>query len=359
MPFFPSLLSSSRPQSSVWHLLVSSALLVMVVSGLAACKEPTEREKAEKLAKKHNNSKQLISIEAVHNIIDLPPPTDAEKKAIVQKAVNNMVRVEGGEFIMGVERLGGDWEGWKPLDVPRQSANIRDDAFHEHPVRLSTYYVSKYETTYADFDAFIRDTGREFRFGKQKGAYHGLDTAIIDCCRAPNKPAAADWYEAKAYCEWLGEHSGLPFNLLTEAQWEYAARERGKWLMFPTKRGGINRYTNWKDNETVAVDSMEDGLNDLGIYMLAGNLSEWVLDWYDPDYYQKSPVDNPMNDTPVMYKWGSQAAADHKVHRGGHQYNDESFGDHRNVFNRFYDRPSHRSVGTVGIRCGINTEEAL
>ena len=323
----------------------------------------TEREIAEKAAL--GDETKLMLIAEVHKILDAPAPTDAEKQAIAQRALDNMVRIDGGEFIMGVspERLGGDWEGWKPVDGKRQTASIRDTAFHEHLVRLDTYYISKYETTYEDFDAFKRDTGREIRFGYEAyGVYKNLQENILECCRAPRKPAAADWFEADAYCKWLGDISGQPVSLLTEAQWEYAARERGKWLMFATKWGGISRETNGDGNMTNEVDALSHSMNDLGLYFMNGNLSEWVLDWYAPDYYQQSPVDNPVNDnSPATVTIGvrGQDKGYAKVFRGGGEWGDNSMGKLNNVFARYYREPELYSFGSVGIRCGVNTDQAL
>ncbi|MEJ2046305.1 MAG: SUMF1/EgtB/PvdO family nonheme iron enzyme [Reinekea sp.] len=337
------------------------ALLACTVF-LTACqaKELTERERAIKDA--DGDEREIAMINAVHDILDAPPPTEAEIDELVNKAIGNMVRIEGGEFIMGVnpERLGGDWEGWKPVDGHRGQASIESSAFYEHKVRLDTYYLSKYETTYAEFDAWKKATGREIRFGSIGGWYKGYGKGLHDCCRAPDKPAAADWNEAKAYCEWLGQHSGLPVTLPTEAQWEYAARERGKWLMYPTKWGGIDGDTNRTSKETTEVYALSHSMNDLGLYFMAGNLSEWVLDWYDPDYYQRSPVDNPVNDEPtVEVSVFHNRKAFAKVHRGGNQFLDNSLGDQRNVFNRFYEATDFYSFGLVGLRCVINTTKAL
>ncbi len=341
----------------------SKTRLLFIISSLllCACQEPTEREQAIKTAKVLDDDRALEVIYEVDKILDAPAPTQAEIDTLVNNALSNMVRIEGGEFTMGVspERIGGDWEGWKPVDGRRQSVSIHESAFFEHPVRLSNYYISKFETTYAEFDAFKKATGREIRFGSQIGPYKGLSVYIYDCCRAPNKPAAADWYEARAYCEWLGEQSGLPITLPTEAQWEYAARERGKWLMFATKWGGVGSLTNRTSDETTEVFSLSHSMNDLNLYFMSGNLSEWVLDWYDPDYYQKSPLQDPMNDVPVQAFIRHGVYEQAKVHRGGHQFLDNSLGDSRNVFNRFYDTPDHYSFGSVGIRCAVNTEKAL
>ncbi|WP_196161716.1 formylglycine-generating enzyme family protein [Reinekea sp. G2M2-21] len=304
------------------HIALAAIFFVSGCQGNAPEAPLTEREIAEKAAL--GDETELMLIAEVHKILDAPAPSKTEKQAIAQRALDNMVRIDGGEFIMGVspERLGGDWEGWKPVDGKRQTASIRDTAFHEHLVRLDTYYISKYETTYEDFDAFKRDTGRDFRFAnpEMNARYKSYTNSLHKCCRAPRKPAAADWYEADAYCKWLGDISGQPVSLLTEAQWEYAARERGKWLMFATKWGGVGRLTNRTSKATTEVDALSHSMNDLGLYFMSGNLSEWVLDWYAPDYYQHSPVDNPVNDnSPATVTIGvrGQDKGYAKVHRGG------------------------------------------
>ena len=275
---------------------------------------------------------------------------------------------------MGVnpERMGGDWVGWKPVQGKRQQASIQDTAFHEHPVRLNTYYLSRYETTYAEFDAWKKTTGRKIRFQGDDDyrfffnsgyRYKAINSRMMDCCRAANKPAAADWNEAKAYCEWLGNLSGLPVTLPTEAQWEYAARERGKWLMFPTGWGGIGSLTNGNGTDqkgTSVVSSLKYSFNDLGLYYMAGNLSEWVLDWYDPNYYERSPVENPINDEKTVKVSVFHNRKDFaKIHRGGNSFSDTSSGLDINVFNRFYEAPDYYGFGSVGIRCAVNTEKAL
>jgi formylglycine-generating enzyme required for sulfatase activity len=103
-------------------------------------------------------------------------------------------------------------------------------------------------------------------------------------------------------------------------------------------------------------------MNDLGIFFMTGNLSEWVLDWYDPDFYKHSPLENPVNsDNPVTVKVGIRDRIEGyaKVHRGGNEFHDNSLGQVNNVFQRFYREPEHYSFGSVGIRCAINTAKAL
>jgi len=346
-------------------LIVTPLLFLNACSSDAPDENLTEREKAVNVVMKNVppnlQEEYLFLVNGIYDVLEAPVPTEPELKALAGQAVNNMVRVEGGEFIMGVngERLGGDWPGWKPVDGRRQKANIGRDAMFEHPVKLSTYYISKYETTYEEFDAFKKATDQEIRFGEMEDFHLGTSIDAFRVHRTPKRPAASDWYEAKAYCEWLGEQTGLPVDLPSEAQWEYAARERGQWLMFPTGWGGVGSLTNRASKETSDVDSLSHSFNDLDIYFMAGNLSEWVLDWYDPSYYQQSPVDNPVNTVAIETDGGLSGPGERKVHRGGHQYLDNSGGDQRNVFRRFSSLPHTYSMGSVGFRCAINTEQNL
>ena len=181
-------------------LFIHIALAAIIfVSG---CQEDVLTEKqqaikeAQRKADKTGDDRQLKLIPEVHEILDAPPPTEDEISDLVERAISNMVRIEGGRFIMGVspERMGGDWDGWKPVDGIRQQASIHESAFHEHWVLLDTYYLSKYETSYAEFDAWKKATGREIRFGSLGGWYKSYGKGLHDCCRAPNEPAAADWF---------------------------------------------------------------------------------------------------------------------------------------------------------------------
>jgi formylglycine-generating enzyme required for sulfatase activity len=97
----------------------------------------------------------------------------------------------------------------------------------------------------------------------------------------------------------LGEVTGLPIQLPTEAQWEYAARSRGQALQFATDNGKLDFGRNSWDrktgryNDVVSVGSYPP--NPLGIHDMTGNANEWVNDWYSPltygDYEGPEQVD--------------------------------------------------------------------
>jgi formylglycine-generating enzyme required for sulfatase activity len=113
------------------------------------------------------------------------------------------------------------------------------------------------------------------------------------------------------YCHWLGEKTGLPLDLPTEAQWEYAARNRGGYVLFATDNGNYEIGKNIANNEQKIHFS---GLHlfsfiigkfpptPLGLYDMAGNGVDWINDWYAEDYYSRSPEIDPQGPDSGKYK---------------------------------------------------------
>ncbi|MDD1979737.1 formylglycine-generating enzyme family protein [Pseudomonas tussilaginis] len=214
----------------------------------------------------------------------------------VVQSLDNMVFVEGGEFQMG--DFGWPYDDdpanlcdWPCGVEPERMGRITpfgDDDF-VHPVKLSSYYLSKLQVKLEDFDLFFTVHGKPL-FDTEYRRRADLQDLFH-----PNLPAPTrSWQEAKDYCGWLGQLSGHAVDLPTEAQWEYAARNRGQHVVFATDNGSLNYGRNFPapgELDTFPVDIFAP--NPLGIYNLSGNATDWVNDWYDKDYYHSSPVDNP------------------------------------------------------------------
>lgn len=100
----------------------------------------------------------------------------------------------------------------------------------------------------------------------------------------------------------MGKVSGKKIDLPTEAQWEYAARSRGRYLPFATDNGRLDRGINIPTCEEIEKITDDLGFpfypigkylsNPLGLYDMGLSGSEWINDWYEADYYSHSPVEN-------------------------------------------------------------------
>ncbi|MDZ5435200.1 formylglycine-generating enzyme family protein [Pseudomonas fluorescens] len=278
-----------------------------------------------------------------------------ELQGFIQNVKSNLIFVEGGKFLMGdygmlygPERL--------PFDFDKDSKPL-------HEVELSSYSISKYKITNWEYQFYLGSNGQQLR--------QDAGEKFKFVSKVPNIPAHLDWFEAEQYCSWLARISELPFGLPTEAQWEYAARSRGQFLMVATDDGtyktnegdatefdgprGINISTTW-DRGAFAIEQgwKTEGLtplpvdrfppNPLGLYAMSDNGFEWVNDWYDPDYYQRSPVKDPLGPDMPVYKDPSSNDKHAKVLRG-QDYANPSWGGGVNVY-RSYKNPDGNERST-------------
>jgi sulfatase modifying factor 1 len=203
---------------------------------------------------------------------------EARVNKLVTKVKSTLVTLPGGTFDMG------DWgtESGQYWDVDPFSRPL-------HKVTLDGFSMMAYKVTFEDFDVFTDATGNE-RIHMDPYFAHE---------RAPKRAAGVSWFGARAYCQWLRKLSNLPFDLPTEAQWEYAARSGGKRVLFGTDNGKIERPRNFPGNwmhgepEPPLPDVGSFPPNPAGLYGITENAQEWVLDWFSPNYYEISPQLNP------------------------------------------------------------------
>ena len=111
----------------------------------------------------------------------------------------------------------------------------------------------------------------------------------------PRQPVVAvSWFEAASYCEWLSGLHGKKYRLPTEAEWERAARGGVEGKLFPwgdAPPESLPDYgQRWKNGpERVKLGDP----NGFGLYDICANVHEWCSDWYDANYYARSPERNP------------------------------------------------------------------
>jgi formylglycine-generating enzyme required for sulfatase activity len=304
--------------------------LLLLLAPLIACTSQTLT--SESLSK--------AEIEAIQERVrqthpELSSSKQQEVTELVIRAMDNMVFIEGGSFMMGDSgepcEPGSERICWKDYDT---------DNNHTHKVTLSGYSLSKFETTIKDFDLYREVMGKEpyaQDLRERKDRQHLFQ---------PNLPAwTKTWAEAQAYCQWVGKLSGTDGNLPTEAQWEYAARERGQDILHATNNGEINPGENYPSvKERRNMDLLPVGSyppNGLGLYEMNYNATEWVYDWYSKDYYARSEAKDPK---------GPESGT-LKVLRGGSTAN--SFGANTTI-NRAYSKPTGDYYSELqGFRCSI------
>ncbi len=229
----------------------------------------------------------------------------------------DMVLVPGGSFTMGSD-------AGEPAERPA------------HRVTVSAFWIDRFETTNAEFAAFVRSTGYvtdpersgrgwvwdgQWREVRGAGWRHPHDpgSSIEGLDRHP--AVQVSWHDARAYCLWKGQ------RLPTEAEWERAARGDGRrtypWGNAPPREGRRYRASYGSDDccraddgdgyrFTAPVGSFPLGQSPFGVHDMAGNVWEWVEDWFDPAFYRRAPAVDPVNREP----------AEMKVLRGGGWGND-------------------------------------
>ena len=249
-------------------------------------------------------------------------PVEKESK-IIGKDGAPMVLIPAGEFKMGDAFNEGDRDE-RPV----------------HTVYLDAFYIDIYEVTNAQYKKFMDATG-------YKAPYYWNDQNY----KAPNNPVVSvSWNDAKAYTDWAGK------RLPTEAEWEKAARGTDG-RKFPWSNQNFagdlvnfadrNLDLSWADPKindgyrfSAPVGSYPKGASPYGVWDMAGNVWEWVADWYDETYYRNALVENPQ---------GPQSGQYH-VHRSNSWARTQAGV-------RAADRksnPPDRAVDDLGFRCALS-----
>ena len=221
---------------------------------------------------------------------------------MADESLLRVARIAAGEFVMGAED--GD-----------------EDERPPHRVHLDEYCIGIYPVTNGEYAQFVRETAHpspsirelplvvssalEAEFRTRAEAYfwnngtppEGRDRHPVTLVR---------YEDAAAYCRWLAGKTSEPVRLPTEAEWERAARgglegHRYPWgdTLDPRCAHFLSDSSAKAEGGTAPVGSYP--ANGFQLHDMAGNVWEWVSDWYDPEYYARAQYVNPQGpETGVM-----------------------------------------------------------
>jgi formylglycine-generating enzyme required for sulfatase activity len=207
-----------------------------------------------------------------------------------------VVPIRGGTFLMG---------------SPESEEDRNDDEGPQREVKISPFWMSKFEITWDQYDAWGEQIDQLRR--KMLSIKPTPRDLLVDGISKPTEPytdmsfamGKGDYpaicmtqHAARTYCKWLSAKTGRYYRLPTEAEWEYACRAGTTTAYsFGDDPDELEKYA-WlfdnSDDTYQEVGQMKP--NPWGLYDMHGNVAEWVLDQYDESYYGKGDNDtDPLN----------------------------------------------------------------
>lgn len=232
---------------------------------------------------------------------------------------SEMVTIPAGPFVRGTENGG----------------------FDERPTRtihLDEYLIDRFEVTNHQYQQFVVATGHRkpglpSRYAKSGAKVRGMNQPIV----------YVSWDDAEEYCRWRGK------RLPTEAEWEKAMRgtDGRLWPWGDKEQPDGANWARVKDGYEVSarVGTFQNDKSPYGIMDGAGNVMEWVADWYDETYYKSSPDQNPPSPEYGTYR----------VLRGGSY---TTTGADVRITSRSKMMQDFRDE-TIGFRCASSTSPGL
>jgi formylglycine-generating enzyme required for sulfatase activity len=227
--------------------------------------------------------KRIEAAQAVKSESDMKPYTNTIPGTQV---TFGMVPIPGGEFMMG---------------SPDSESGRKPDEGPQHKVRIPPFWMGKCEVTWNEYELFMYPDEE-----KRTRATLPTDAAgdkLADAVTHPSRPyvemsfgmgkdgypaIAMTQHAANKYCQWLSAKTGQFYRLPTEAEWEYAARAGTTTAYFfgndASKLGEYGWYEQNSDFKYQKVGKKKP--NPWGLYDVCGNVVEWVLDQYSPDFYK-------------------------------------------------------------------------
>ena len=253
-----------------------------------------------------------------------------QKGVAVTTVPENMALVNAGGFTRGTDKTRND---------------VFNDEAPAKMIYLSSYYMDKFEVSNAEYTEFLIATDHP---APAYWDHHQLNQAI-------QPVTGVNWFDANAYCHWSNK------RLPTEAEWEKAARgPAGSTYPWGNNldysKANFAKGKSGQRDVTASVDAYPEGKSYYGVYNMAGNVFEWVQDWYDSDYYTTGKeVKNPKGPQ-LGIEFGVsktnpnlETTLKKKVIRGGSWF---APAQSITTTHRFWNDPMNNSYGVgLGFRC--------
>jgi eukaryotic-like serine/threonine-protein kinase len=321
-----------KPWWQQWYAWAGTAAVIVLILALSGVFSPPPAipaaEEAAAPVSAEEPAKTTVPAYTTAPTATPTPELGIGSTQVSQKDGMVMMYVPAGNFEMGSNTFDSDE---KPV----------------HTVYLDAFWIDRTEVTNEMFAAFLNDQGNQDEGGaawlnagdgeKRINQSGGLWQAESGYRGHP--VVEVTWYGAAAYCEWTGK------RMPTEAEWEKAAR------------GTISRTYPWGDKidctkanysgkeggcvgDTNIVGSYPGGASPYGALDMAGNVWEWVADWYDSNYYGRSSDSNPTG----------PSSGDARVLRGGSW---SSSGSSARSADR-YGLDPNVAYGGIGFRCATS-----
>lgn len=216
------------------------------------------------------------------------------------------VKVDGGCYQMG--QVEAETHELERMRLVFDSEITFGDEKPRHEVCVDDFNIGRHEVTVAAFRAFVLATGYQTDAEKNGGCWEypipryrwqvnaELNWQNPGFKQKDNEPVVCvSWNDSKAFADWLTVNgSGRKFRLASEAEWEFAARDRGNDRKFAAASDELNEvgwYAKNSPRRTSPIGTKKAGA--LGIYDMSGNVWEWVGDAYSREYYGQSGGKNP------------------------------------------------------------------
>jgi formylglycine-generating enzyme required for sulfatase activity len=246
--------------------------------------------------------KRIVANQVEKTETDMKPYTNTIPGTEVKY---EMIPIRGGEFVMG---------------TPDKEKDRKPDEGPQHPVKIPPFWMGKYEVMWDSYLLFMYSDDE-----KKLRETHPTDekvNEVSDAVTRPSKPyvdmsfgmgktgfpaISMTQHGANKFCHWLSAKTGHFYRLPTEAEWEYACRAGTTTAYYfgddPAQLADYGWFFDNSDSKYQKVGKKKP--NPWGLYDMHGNVCEWVLDQYTPDYYKqfdlKSAVTDPWNKAAKPY----------------------------------------------------------